>query len=65
VVAADGEADFAVHFEAAGGGQEAEGWRAEWVGRWEHYAAVVDAAFVGRGGGRAFEREVPFEEVVF
>jgi hypothetical protein len=65
VVAADGEADFAVHFEAAGGGQEAEGRRAQRVRGWEYYAAVVDAAFVGGGGGRAFEREVPFKEIVF
>jgi hypothetical protein len=28
-------------------------------------ASVVDAALVGGGGGRAFEREVPFKEIVF
>lgn len=61
--AADAEADLAVDFEAAGGCQEAEGWGAERVGRWEHDAAVVEAAGEGRGGRGAPQCKVPFEEV--
>lgn len=59
------EADLAVDFEAARGREKAEGRRAQRVRRREDDAAVVDAGFVGRGGGRAAQREVPFEEVVF
>lgn len=64
MVPADAQADFAVDFKPAGGGQEAEGGRAERVGWWEGDAAVVDALRV-RSGGRAGEGEVPFEEVGF
>ena len=63
MVAGDAEADLAVDFEAAGWREEAEGGWAERVGGREDDAAVVDAVGVGRGGGRAAEREVPFEEV--
>lgn len=62
MVAGDGEADLAVDFEAARGGEEAERRRAERVLRREGDAAVVDACCIGSGGGAA-EREVPFEEV--
>ena len=64
MVARDGQADLAVRFEAAGRGEEAEGWRAERVGGREHDAAVVDAGFEGGFWGAA-QREVPFEEVGF
>lgn len=47
MVAGDGEADFAVDFEAAGRGEEAEGRGTERVLRWEGDAAVVDAVAVG------------------
>lgn len=63
VVAADAEADLAVDLEAARGGEEAEGRRAQRVLRREDDAAVVDAARVGGGGGRPREGEVPVEEV--
>lgn len=43
MVAGDGEADFAVNFEATRGGEEAERRRAEGVLRREGDAAVVDA----------------------
>lgn len=65
MVSRNAQADFPVHFEAAGGREEAEGRRFERVGWREHDAAVVDAAFEGRGGGRAADGEVPFEEVCF
>jgi len=64
-MAADGQADLAVDFEAAGRGKKAEGRRAERVLWREHYAPVVDAGCIGGGGGWAAQREVPFEEVVF
>lgn len=63
-MAGDGEADFAVDFEAAGRGEEAEGRGTERVLRWEGDAAVVDAVAVGGRRGPA-ESEVPFEEVGF
>ena len=59
------QADLPVDLEAAGGREEAERRRFERVGWREHDAAVVDAAFEGRGSGRAADREVPFEEVCF
>lgn len=65
MVAAYAEADLAVDLEAAGGGEEAEGRRAQRVGGRQGDAAVVDARGVGRGRGRAAQGEVPFEEVGF
>ena len=63
MVARYAQADLAVDFEAAGGGEEAERGRAERVGGREDDAAVVGARGVGGGGGAA-QGEVPFEEVV-
>lgn len=63
-MAADRQADLAVDLEAAAGGQEAEGRRAQRVRGREDDAAVVDAVRVGRRRG-PLEREVPFEEVGF
>lgn len=63
MVARDTQADFAVDFEAAGWGEEAEAGWAQGVGCGEDDAAVVDAASVGRGGRGAGEREVPVVEV--
>ena len=54
--------DFAIYFETARGGQEAEGGGAVGVGRGEDDAAVVGAVGVGGGGGAA-QGEMPFEEV--
>ena len=62
MVPADGQADLAVGLEAAGGGEEAEGGRAERVGGGQEDAPVVETGAVG-GGGRAGNSEVPFEEV--
>ena len=64
MVPGDGEADLAVDFEAAGGGEEAERWRTERVGWGEDDAAVVGSAAVGCGG-RTAQSEVPFEEIGF
>lgn len=63
MVARDTEADFAVDLEAAGGGEETEGGWTQWVAGWEHDAAVVNAAGVWGGRGRAGEGEVPVVEV--
>lgn len=63
MVARDTETDLAVDLEAAGGGEEAEGGRTQWVGWWKDDAAVVDAAGVGGGRGRAGQGEVPVVEV--
>lgn len=63
MVARDTQADLAVDFEAAGGCEEAEGGGSERVGRWEGYAAMVDAGAVGGWRGRAGEGEVPVVEV--
>lgn len=52
MVAADGEADLAVCFEAPRGREEAEGGRAEGVFWWEDDAAMVDAVGVGAAGAR-------------
>lgn len=58
------ETYLAVCLETAGWRGEAEhGW-SQGIGGREDDAPVVDAVFVGRGGG-AGEREVPFEEVGF
>lgn len=43
MVAGDAKADLAVDFEAAGGGEETEGRRAQRIARGENYAAVVDS----------------------
>lgn len=64
MVAADAEADLAVHLEAAAGGEEAEGRRAERICRREDDPAVVDSRGV-YGCGRAAKCEVPREEVRF
>lgn len=64
MVAADTETDLAVHLEAATGSEEAEGGRAEGVGRREDDAAMVDPGGV-YGRGRPAECEVPGEEVCF
>lgn len=61
-MARNGEADFAVNFEATRRGEEAEGWRTERVLWREGDATMVDTRCVRSGGGPA-EREVPFEEV--
>jgi hypothetical protein len=63
MVSRDAEADLAVDFEAAGGGEEAEGWRAERVCGWEDDTAVVDAAGVRGWWGWAGNCEVPVVEV--
>jgi hypothetical protein len=65
MVARDAETNLAVDLEAAGGGEEAEGGRAEGVGHGEDDAAVVDAGGEGGGGGGPAQGEVPFEEVGF
>jgi hypothetical protein len=62
MVVRDGEADFAVTFEASTRCEETEGGRTHGVGWGEGDAAVVDSAGEGGGWGAA-EREVPFEEV--
>lgn len=64
MVPADGQADLPVDLEAATGGQEAEGRRAQGVRGREDDAAVVDAMCIGGGRG-ALEREVPFKKVGF
>lgn len=64
MVAADAETDLAVHLEAATGGEEAEGWRAEGVGRRKDDSAMVYPRGV-YGRGRSAECEVPGEEVCF
>lgn len=43
MMAGDAEADLAVDFEAAGGGEETEGRRAQRVAGGKNYAAVVDS----------------------
>lgn len=61
-MAGNGEANFTVDFKATGGGEEAEGWRAERVLWREGDATMVNTRRIG-SGGRAAESEVPFEEV--
>lgn len=62
MVAADGQADFAVGLEAARGREEAERGRAQGVGGRQDDAAVVDAVGVDGVGGAA-EGKVPLKEV--
>lgn len=64
MVARDAEADFAVRFEAACRGEEAEARRAEGIAGGQGYAAVVDSVGVGGGWWGAGEGEVPVVEVV-
>jgi hypothetical protein len=65
VVAGDAQTDLAVDFEAAGRGQEAEGWGTKRVLGRQDDAAVVEAARIARGRGRTTYCEVPFEQVGF
>lgn len=65
MVPADTQADLAIDFEAAGGGEEAEVGGFQRVRGGEDDATVVDAICVGGGRGGTAESEVPFEEVVF
>lgn len=64
MMTADAETDLAVHLEAATGGEEAEGRRAEGISGREDNAAMVDPLGV-YGGGWPAEGEVPGEEVCF
>jgi hypothetical protein len=63
-MAADAQTYLTIHLEAAAWGEEAEGRRAERVGRGKHDAPVVDPGAVGGGGGPA-KGEMPGEEVGF
>ena len=65
MVPADTEADLAINFEAAGGGEEAKIGGFQRVRGGEDDATVVDAVCVGGGRGGPAEGEVPFEEVIF
>jgi hypothetical protein len=63
MVARYAQTDLAVDFEAAGGGEEAEGGRSEGILGRQDDATVVDAAVVCRGRGRPAYCEVPLEQV--
>ena len=62
MVATDAKAYLPIGLEAAAGGQEAEGWRAQWIGRRKDDSTVIYATFI-RGGRRALDCKVPFKEV--
>lgn len=61
-MAADAQAYLPVDLEAAGGRQEAEGWRAQRVRGRQYDAAMVDAVLEG-GGGWAAQCEMPVEQI--
>lgn len=55
----------AVRFEAARGGQEAEGGWSKGICWREYYAAVVDSPSEGRRFRSAADCKVPFKEILF
>jgi hypothetical protein len=61
----DTQTDLAVGFEAARGGQEAEGGWSQGICWREYDAAVVDSAGEGRRLRSTADCEVPFEEILF
>lgn len=65
MVSANAQTNLTVDLKAARGRDEAEGRRAQWILRGQDNAAVVEADCVGRRLGRAAQRKVPFEQIIF
>jgi hypothetical protein len=63
MMTADAETDLAIDLETAGGCQEAERWRSQWILRWKNNAAMIDSPGVWRRRRRPRYREMPVEQI--